>query len=128
MELHNVDDIIRSWTAGSPPYLEFLRTAAMSAGVYRLPAGGIDPQRPHREDELYLILRGQARMTVGERDATVGPGSVVYVAAGVEHRFHSITQDLDVFVAFSPAESAPTASTDPSGGSGSDRAAAVGWD
>ncbi|WP_305787959.1 cupin domain-containing protein [Symbioplanes lichenis] len=115
MEAHNVDEIVRSWSAGSPPYLEFLRTAAMSAGVYRLSAGSADPQQPHREDELYLVLRGRALMTVGGRETTVGPGSLVFVPAMVEHRFHTISEDLDVLVVFAPAESAPSPGVSPSG-------------
>ena len=35
-------------------YLEFLRVSSMSAGLYVLPAGGVDPQKPHMEDEMYL--------------------------------------------------------------------------
>ena len=34
-------------------YTQFLNVPDMSAGIYRLPAGGTDPQRPHSEDELY---------------------------------------------------------------------------
>ena len=52
-------------------YLEFLRVPAMSAGVYVLPAGGADPQKPHKEDELYYVVRGRARMRVGSEDQTV---------------------------------------------------------
>jgi len=87
-------------------YLEFLRIPAMSAGVYVLPAGGADPQLPHREDELYYVVRGQARMQAGSEDQTVGEGSVIFVAAGVKHRFYDITEELVVLVFFAPAESA----------------------
>jgi quercetin dioxygenase-like cupin family protein len=86
-------------------YLEFLRVPAMSAGIYVLPAGGIDPQKPHKEDELYYVVRGRARMRVGSEDQTVAEGSVIFVAAGVEHRFWDITEELAVLVFFGPAES-----------------------
>jgi len=39
-------------------YREFLRVPAMSAGLYVLPAGGTDSQRPHHEDETYYVIRG----------------------------------------------------------------------
>jgi hypothetical protein len=32
---------------------------------------------------------------------------VIFVAAGVPHRFHDITQDLDLIVVIAPPESAP---------------------
>ena len=86
-------------------YLEFLRVPAMSAGVYVLPAGGADPQKPHKEDELYYVVRGRARMRVGSEDQTVSEGSVILVAANVEHRFYDIAEDLVVLVFFAPAES-----------------------
>lgn len=87
-------------------YLEFLRVPSLSAGLYRLPAGGVDPQRPHAEDEVYYVLSGAATIRVGAEDRAVQPGSVIFVEAGVEHRFHSITADLTVLVFFAPAEGA----------------------
>jgi mannose-6-phosphate isomerase-like protein (cupin superfamily) len=70
-----------------------------------LPAGGVDTQTPHTEDELYYIVEGKARMTVGAEEITVATGSYVFVEAGVEHRFHNITEDLSILVVFAPAES-----------------------
>ena len=86
-------------------YLEFLRVPTMSAGVYVLPAGGIDPQTPHEEDEMYYVVRGRARMQVGSEEQPASEGSVIFVAAGVEHRFRDITEELVVLVFFAPAES-----------------------
>ena len=86
-------------------YLEFLRVPALSAGVYVLPAGAPDPQRPHNEDELYYVIRGRARMQVGDEHQEVAAGSVIFVAARVEHRFYDIEEELAVLVFFAPAES-----------------------
>jgi mannose-6-phosphate isomerase-like protein (cupin superfamily) len=87
------------------PYREFLCVPAMSAGLYVLPAGGADPQRPHHEDEMYYIVRGSARFKAGDEDREVRAGSVVYVAAEVEHHFYDIREELAVLVFFAPAES-----------------------
>ena len=86
-------------------YLEFLRVPAMSAGIYVLSPGQTDPQSPHAEDELYYVLRGRARMKVGSEDRAVSSGALVFVEAGVEHRFHEISEELLVLVFFAPAES-----------------------
>jgi mannose-6-phosphate isomerase-like protein (cupin superfamily) len=86
-------------------YREFLRVPSMSAGLYVLPAGATDPQKPHREDEIYYVLRGRARIKAGSEDREVLAGSVIFVAAEVEHRFYDIQEDLAVLVIFSPAES-----------------------
>ena len=46
-------------------HLEFLRVPDLSAGLYRLEAGASDPQKPHAEDEVYLVVRGRSRFRVG---------------------------------------------------------------
>lgn len=85
-------------------YLEFLRVPSMSMGLYVLPAGGVDPQKPHTEDEVYYIVSGRGQIKVGQEDAPVQSGSIVYVPALVEHCFHSITEELQILVFFAPAE------------------------
>jgi len=104
-ELHRPADVF----AGRPReelYREFLRVPALSAGVYRLAAGSADPQRPHREDELYVVLEGRARFRAGERVCSLTGGEVLYVPAALEHRFEDIEEDLTLLVMFAPAESA----------------------
>jgi len=86
------------------PYHEFLRVPAMSAGMYELAVGAADLQQPHSEDELYYVVAGQGQIRVGEEDQAVAAGSLVLVAAGMVHRFHSITEALSVLVVFAPAE------------------------
>ena len=90
---------------GGKLYREFLRVPAMSAGLYVLTAGGSDPQGPHHEDEMYYVVRGRARMRAGQENRTVRQGSVIFVAAGVEHRFYDIEEELVVMVFFAPSES-----------------------
>lgn len=87
------------------PFLEFLRRDSMSAGLYVLDAGADDTQQPHAEDELYYVLEGRAVLEVGGDQRPVQPGSLVFVAAGVAHRFHSIASKLSVLAFFAPAES-----------------------
>jgi quercetin dioxygenase-like cupin family protein len=85
-------------------YLEFLRVPSMSAGIYVLPAAGSDPQHPHKQDEMYYVIHGKARVHVGSEDQPVKKGSIIFVAAEVEHRFYDIEEDLTVLVFFAPAE------------------------
>ena len=86
------------------PYAEFLRVPALSAGVYRLPAGGVDPQRPHAEDELYHVVAGRASFETPDGRTAVAAGDLIFVEAGLEHRFVEIEEDLVVLVVFGPAE------------------------
>src|SRR5438132_596565 len=97
-------ELLKAREVAQRAYLEFLRVPSLSMGLYGLPAGGIDPQKPHTEDEVYYVVSGRASIVVGEEDHAVEVGSVVYVKAGVEHRFHDIGEDLEVLVFFAPAE------------------------
>jgi mannose-6-phosphate isomerase-like protein (cupin superfamily) len=90
--------------AAGEPYLEFLREPSLSAGVYVLPVGATDHQRPHAEDEVYVVLGGRSRFTAGDETRDVAPGDTIYVPAGVPHRFHDIGEELQLIVVFAPPE------------------------
>jgi quercetin dioxygenase-like cupin family protein len=101
----NVAEIDEQRAKSGKSYREFLRVAAMSAGLYVLPAGAADPQKPHHEDEIYYVVRGRGRFRTGTEDREVSAGSVIFVAAEVEHSFYAIEEELAVLVVFAPAES-----------------------
>ena len=86
------------------PYLEFLRARSLSAGLYVLGAGAVDVQTPHGEDEVYLVIAGGSLFTAGEETREVRAGDVLFVAAGVPHRFHDISEELRIIVLFAPPE------------------------
>jgi mannose-6-phosphate isomerase-like protein (cupin superfamily) len=104
VEFIDIGEVAADRAQRGSPYLECLRRSSMSAGLYVLPAGGIDGQQPHRQDELYYIVRGKARMRAGSHDRAVGAGALIFVAASVEHRFHQIEEELEILVFFAPAE------------------------
>jgi mannose-6-phosphate isomerase-like protein (cupin superfamily) len=90
-------------------YVEFLRVAPMSGGVYVLGPGALDRQGPHAEDEVYFVVRGRGRFRQGDGDRAVAAGDLLFVAAQEPHRFHSVEQELVLLVIFAPAESPPSA-------------------
>jgi mannose-6-phosphate isomerase-like protein (cupin superfamily) len=104
MDAFEVDELIAAARDGRKAYHEFLRVPDLSAGLYRLAAGSVDPQLPHTEDEVYYVISGRGRIRVGGEDRAVMPGSLVYVEKQVEHKFHSIVEDLTLLVFFAPAE------------------------
>ena len=53
---------------------------------------------------MYYVVRGHAHFQAGDEDREVHSGSIVYVAAEVEHRFYEIREELAVLVFFAPAE------------------------
>ncbi len=104
MDAWQLDAVDADRVASGRRYHEFLTVPDLSAGLYVLEAGSVDPQSPHTEDELYYVIEGRGVITVGAEDRAVGPGSLVFVAAAVPHRFHDISERLVILVAFGPAE------------------------
>src|SRR5215472_3639466 len=90
--------------SGAPHWVEQLRVPDLSVGTYSIPAGGIDDQRPHTEDEIYVVTTGRATFEGGGKQVAVGPGSVLYVPADEVHRFTDVSEDLATVVIFAPAE------------------------
>ena len=104
MQAYELPQLISQLVTTNKLYLEFLKVPDLSMGLYILPAGGVDPQSPHTEDEVYYVVSGRAQIQVADEDRAVQAGSIVYVAKNVEHRFHTIEQDLTVIVFFAPSE------------------------
>lgn len=104
MEAFELSHLIDRQNDSEQVYLEFLRVPSLSAGLYMLPAGAVDTQEPHTEDEIYYVISGRASILIDQESRPVEAGSLIFVKANVEHRFHNITEDLRVLVIFAPAE------------------------
>lgn len=107
---YDIEELLRQREGKARPYHEFLRVPTMSCGVYVLPAGALDGQKPHVEDEIYYVISGAANMQIRASDGKiedreVAAGDIIFVEARREHAFHDITEDLTVLVFFAPAES-----------------------
>jgi mannose-6-phosphate isomerase-like protein (cupin superfamily) len=93
----------KSPAEGANDWVEHLRVPDLSVGTYCIPAGGLDTQSPHTEDEIYVVTTGRATIVTPHATAEVGPGSVIFVPAGEQHRFEDVTEDLALIVVFGPA-------------------------
>ncbi len=109
MQVFEIPPLLLKAEQAGRSWFEFLRVPALSMGLYRLAAGSADTQEPHREDEVYYVLRGRGVARVGGEERPVGPGTLLFVGANVEHRFHSISEALVVLVFFAPAEGSAAA-------------------
>ena len=104
MEVHVLSEVAAAQAKLADPWLEFIRHPALSVGLYVLEPGEPDRQSPHTEDEIYHVVGGRGRITVGDEVRSVAPGAVIYVATAVPHHFHDITERLTLLVVFAPAE------------------------
>ena len=58
------------------------------------------PTSPHELDEVYVVISGRGVFFHDGKRGAFGPGDLLFVAAGVEHRFEDFTEDLAVWVVF----------------------------
>lgn len=61
---------------------------------------GEDEQRPHERDELYIVVTGEGHFLCAGTDVSFAPGDLLFVPAGMEHRFEAFSDDLVVWVIF----------------------------
>jgi mannose-6-phosphate isomerase-like protein (cupin superfamily) len=61
---------------------------------------GVDPQTPHTRDEVYVVVKGSGLFRNGTRLHPFQEGDLLFVPAGVEHRFEKFSDDLAVWVVF----------------------------
>jgi len=104
MDAFELSQLVTECSQSGSQYLEFIRKPSLSVGLYMLSAGAVDQQEPHTEDEVYYVVNGRASIQVDNESRPVESGSVVFVQANIEHRFHTITEDLTILVFFAPAE------------------------
>ncbi|MEM7359373.1 MAG: cupin domain-containing protein [Pseudomonadota bacterium] len=79
-------------------FVELLEHGSMSVELYK-PAG-TDPQQPHDQDELYVIASGNGYFLNGDDRHPFEAGEVLFVRAGVYHRFEDFSEDFATWVIF----------------------------
>lgn len=95
------------FSAGSTEvrFVELTRSETLSLGTYSIRSGCADPQGPHREDEVYVVLSGKARFVAETWSVPVTAGAAIVVPAGLRHHFEDVEEDLRLMVMFAPPES-----------------------
>jgi mannose-6-phosphate isomerase-like protein (cupin superfamily) len=81
----------------------YAATEAYKHGTMRLlvfAPRGSDRQKPHTQDEIYIVAQGRARFVVDGKEMPAEPGDALFVPANAEHRFHDMSDDFAVWVVF----------------------------
>lgn len=61
---------------------------------------GKDTQTPHAQDELYIVSNGTATFRRDQVHTDVKAGDLLFVPAGVDHRFERFSEDFRTWVIF----------------------------
>lgn len=92
------DEAREALAAVPEPFAVLLRHGTMSVELYA--PVGIDRQTPHEQDELYIVASGTGTFSKAGERRPFGPGDVLFVEAGVEHRFEEFSPDFSTWVVF----------------------------
>lgn len=98
------EDLLKQQQDNGKPWLPFLNVPTLLTGLYVLPADSTDRQQPHAKDEVYYVVKGKAKFQAGEEVQSLKPGDVLFVKAGVSHRFLDIEEELQLIVFFTGVE------------------------
>lgn len=79
-------------------FITLLRHGSMSVEYFA--PRDIDTQIPHRQDELYVIASGETDFDRNGELLHCGKGDVLFVPAGMEHRFKNFSNDFATWVIF----------------------------
>lgn len=80
------------------PFLELFQHGTLSVEIYE--PKGTDPQKPHSRDEVYVVISGRGFFVNGDMRLPFEPGELLFVPAGVPHRFEEFSEDFATWVIF----------------------------
>jgi mannose-6-phosphate isomerase-like protein (cupin superfamily) len=79
-------------------FVELFQHGTLAVELYA--PRGDDPQTPHTRDEVYVVAQGSGYFRNGGERHRFDMGDVLFVPAGVRHRFEEFSDDLAVWVFF----------------------------
>jgi mannose-6-phosphate isomerase-like protein (cupin superfamily) len=79
-------------------FVELARHGTLCIELYAPRA--LDPQQPHVRDEVYVVVAGTGQFVCGDALTPFRPGDLLFVAAGVAHRFERFSDDFAAWVLF----------------------------
>ncbi len=80
------------------PFAEVFTHGSLSVEIYK--PERVDKQQPHTRDEVYVVISGSGWFVSGDSREKFGPGELLFVPAGVVHRFEDFADDFVTWVLF----------------------------
>lgn len=91
-------DALAQFAASGQRFLEVFTHGSLSVEIYK-PVGE-DLQMPHTRDEIYVVISGTGIFLNGDSRKPFVPGEMLFVPAGVVHRFEDFSPDFATWVFF----------------------------
>lgn len=84
--------------ADGATWIALFQHGSLAIEIYR--PRGSDPQAPHDQDEVYVVISGTGDFVVDGRRQPFEPGELLFVRAQVPHRFENFSDDFATWVVF----------------------------
>lgn len=84
--------------AGGSEFTSLFLRGSLQVEIYK--PKGIDRQNPHTRDEIYVIISGSGFFVQDTERQPFVAGEVLFVPAGIVHRFEDFTDDFATWVFF----------------------------
>ncbi|HYO13307.1 MAG TPA: cupin domain-containing protein [Thermoanaerobaculia bacterium] len=79
-------------------FVTLFRHGTLEVEIYK--PDRVDRQTPHTRDEVYVVISGSGTFVNGEERHPFEAGEVLFVPAGVVHRFEDFTEGFATWVVF----------------------------
>lgn len=79
-------------------FLKVMEHGSMTVEIYR--PEKVDLQKPHQQDELYVVISGSGYFINDGNRIKFKAGDILFVGAGIEHRFVNFTDNFSTWVIF----------------------------
>ena len=89
---------LKALSGADKPYVELFKHGSLVIEIYK--PDQVDPQEPHDQDEVYVVISGSGFFVNGDERKPFEAGEVLFVPAGVVHRFEEFTDDFATWVVF----------------------------
>lgn len=93
-----ISNALASLKGGSAAFKQIFAHGTLEIEIYQ--PRQVDEQKPHSRDEVYVIATGTGFFINGSSRRPFEPGEVLFVPAGIEHRFVDFTPDFSTWVMF----------------------------
>lgn len=98
MDRLTTDKALKVLATHDEPFKALFSHGSLVVEIYK--PEKVDLQQPHTRDEIYVIIEGSGYFVNGHTREPFSKGEVLFVPAGVEHRFEEFSDDFSTWVMF----------------------------
>ena len=93
-----ISNALESLKDEKQPFKKLFSHGSLTVEIYK--PNKVDLQKPHDRDEIYVVASGSGYFVNGDLREQFEQGEVLFVPAGVAHRFEDFSENFSTWVFF----------------------------